>query len=228
METSILRNKKFQFIVRLIASVSFVLFILYQFSLVFLIEANKVGRLVGIFFYILITVAAFLNFFDSNGVWLAHAILLIAGLVLLFAMRLLNLTIIFGELDFSSPPTVLNCMAYVLSQLGTLVLIAGYLVLRASSLENREIRKLATVLMSVAIVLYVLCFISESLLMIIYHGNIDISLKFTLLSRFFYCMGYVCTAVSFILPAPKRKKEKKRQGEFYYSDDDDEDIELVI
>ncbi|MEE0840983.1 MAG: hypothetical protein U0L72_10655 [Acutalibacteraceae bacterium] len=57
--------------------------------------------------------------------------------------------------------------------------------------------------MSFVIVLYVACLIMECVLLMKYRMNIDLSRKFTVISRFLYCIGFVSIAVNFMLPVQK-------------------------
>ena len=218
MKESIFRNRAFQTIIKLITALSFALFTAYQIYLAVNIDTNRAGRLIGIVFYLLLTVAAYLSFSEKDSVWTAHSVLTFAGLVLLFAMRLMNIGTVFGNLSFSKPATVLNAAIYILSQLGTLVLVAGYIMQRAD-LTRRQMTILINTLMTIAIVLFTLHFI--------YRMNIEQSLKLTLVSRVLYFVGFAGTAFCFMLPTPKRKHRKKKAGQFIYSDEDDE-IDLVI
>ena len=229
MKESIFRNRAFQTIIKLITALSFALFTAYQIYLAVNIDTNRAGRLIGIVFYLLLTVAAYLSFSEKGSVWTAHSVLTVAGLVLLFAMRLMNIGTVFGNLSFSKPATVLNVAIYFLSQLGTLVLVAGYIMQRAD-LTRRQMKILINTLMTIAIVLFTLHFILECVLMIKYRMNIEQSLKLTLVSRVLYFAGFAGTAFCFMLPTPKRKHRKKKAGQFIYSDEDDGDdeIELVI
>lgn len=229
MKESIFRNRAFQTIIKLITALSFTLFTAYQIYLAVNIETNRVGRLIGIVFYLLLTVAACLSFSEKDSAWTAHSVLTVAGLVLLFAMRLMNIGTVFGNLSFSKPATVLNAAIYILSQLGTLVLVAGYIMQRAD-LTRRQMKILINTLMTIAIVLFTLHFILECVLMIRYRMNIEQSLKLTLISRVLYFVGFAGTAFCFMLPAPKRKRKEPKAGRFIYSDKEDgeDDIDLVI
>ena len=55
-------------------------------------------------------------------------------------------------------------------------------------------------LMAFVIVLYVACFVIECVLLMKYRMNIDLSRRFTVISRFFYCLSFVGMAVNFMLP----------------------------
>lgn len=226
MKKSILRNKKVQFIIRLITALSFTLFTAYQVYLAVQAESSRVGRLIGIVFYMMIVGASFLGFSDRYGLWIAHSVLLVTGLILLFSMRLFNASAVFEYLDFSKIPSVLNCAVYILSQLGTLVIVAGYLMLRVD-LTQSKMQKLAVILMSVAIALYALCFMIECVMIIKYRMNVELSVKLTLLGRLLYFIGFAGTAFCFMLPAPKRER-KVKEGKFVYSNDNDDEVDLVI
>ena len=229
MKESIFKNRAFQTIFKLITALSFTLFTAYQIYLAVNMDASRIGRLIGIVFYLLLTVAAYLSFSEKDSVWTAHSVLMVAGLVLLFAMRLINIGTVFGNLSFSKPATVLNAAIYILSQLGTLVLVAGYIMQRAD-LTRRQMTILINTLMTIAIVLFTLHFILECVLMIKYRMNIEQSLKLTLISRVLYFVGFAGTAFCFMLPAPKRKRKEPKAGRFIYSDKEDgeDDIDLVI
>ena len=54
--------------------------------------------------------------------------------------------------------------------------------------------------MAFVIVLYVACFVIECVLLMKYRMNIDLSRRFTVISRFFYCLSFVGMAVNFMLP----------------------------
>nr|WP_316618378.1 hypothetical protein [uncultured Ruminococcus sp.] len=229
MKESIFRNRAFQTIIKLITALSFALFTAYQIYLAVYIDTNRAGRLIGIVFYLLLTVASFLDFSEKDSVWVAHSVLMVGGLILLFTMRLLSIGTVFANVSFANPPSVLNAVVYILSQLGTLVLVAGYLMIRAD-LTEKQMQRVIITLMTIAIVLFTLHFILECVLMIKYRMNIEQSLKLTLVSRVLYFVGFAGTAFCFMLPAPKRKRKEPKAGRFIYSDKEDgeDDIDLVI
>lgn len=206
---------------------SFGLFTAYQVRLAISIEESRIGRLIGIGVFVLITVASILALFDNPKCRKAHARLLIIGLMLLFVVKLINLPSMFSNLDFKKIPSVLNCAVLVGSELGTLVLAVGYLVLLRADLTERELRRWETALMSVVIVLFAACFVTECLLLLKYHTNIDQSLNLTICSRVVYCVGFAGTAFCFLLPEPQTE-HKARLGDYIYSDDDEDEIDLVI
>ena len=124
---------------------------------------------------------------------------MIGGLSLNFIIRLLNAGAMFGMLNFAYVPSVLNCAIYVFSQLAELLLLVYYVFFRHNPKLNSK-RKLVIFLMSFVIVLYVACLIMECVLLMKYRMNIDLSRKFTVISRFLYCIGFVSMAVNFMLP----------------------------
>ena len=227
MKESIFKNRTVQTVIRLVPAISFTLFTLYQVFLAIFYDASRVGRVIGIAFYLMITIASYLDFSEKSSVWVAHSILLVTGLILLFAMKLLNIPSVFGVLDFDSPATVLYCGVYIFSQLGTLVLIAGYLLLR-TDLSERRMQIVMTILMSIAIVLFLLVFIFECILMLKYRLYIEISLKLTFISRALYFLGFAGSALSLMLPAPKKAPEESEERQYIYADDNEEEIDLIL
>ena len=236
MNNSFLRNSTVQRVIKWIVALSFALFTFYQIILSIIIEETRFGRLIGVAFYLIITVAAFLGFSEkkqkSEGkiqkIQTVHMVLLVIGLSLLFAMRMFSIGTVFGNLNFAYPGTVLYAATYILSQLGTLTIISAHFVL-LSKLSNTQMEKVTNILMFIAIGLYTLCFVAECLMLIIYRFNIEQSLKFTLISRVWYFLGFAGTAFCFMLPVPKRER-KHRSGQFVYSDEEDggAEIDLVI
>lgn len=205
MNHAFLRSRAVQHVIKWIVALSFALFTFYQIILAIAIETNKVGRLIGIVFYLLLTLASFFVFSHEKKVKNVRSVLLVAGLLLLFVMRLLNVSSVFVNLDFGYAPSVLYCLVYVLSQLGALILPVGYLMTFRTDLTENEERKLMHVLMSVVIALYGVCFIIECVLLVKYGYNIDLDLKFTLISRVLYFLSFAGTAFCLMLPPPKRR-----------------------
>ena len=152
--------------------------------------------------------------------------MLVIGLVLLLGTKFINLPVLFGNLDFADIPSVLNCVVFILSELGFLILAIGYLML-LTDLTEKELHKCETVLMTIVIVLFVACFVMECVLLLKYHVNIDQKLSLTLGSRVLFFIGFAGTAFSFLLPEPHRE-HKARPGEYIYSDDDEGEIDLII
>ena len=228
MNNIILTNKTVQAVIKWIVALSFALFTFNQIILAIAVETSRFGRLVGIAFYLMITVASFLDFSEKFSVWVVHSVMLVIGLSLLFVTRLLSIGTIFGYLSFDNPVSVFVAAAYILSQLGSVVIIFGHIMLR-SELTDRQLRTLSVVLMCAAIALYTLCFIADCITLIKYRFNIDLNLKFALISRLWFFLGYAGTALCFILPAPKKEIETT-ESQFIYSDkeDGDDKIDLVL
>ena len=224
MKESIFTNKTVQKIIRLIPALAFTFFTAYQIILAIFYDVSRFGRVIGIVFYLLLTVAAYLDFSEKNTVWVAHSILLITGLILLFAMRLLNISAILESLSSGHPAIVMYFVVYILTQLGTLVLIAGYLTLSADITERIKQRALI-ILMTVAIVMFAAVLVLECILMLKYGMNIEISLKVTLVSRVMFFLGIAC---SLMLPAPDKKPSEPQEGQYVYSDDNEDEIDLVL
>lgn len=226
MQGTFLQDRIFQLFFRLIVALSFALFVAYQVYLAINMEENRIGRLIGIGLYTIIAVALILAIFDNSKCRKAHSIVLVIGLVLLLGTKFINLPVLFGNLDFADIPSVLNCVVFILSELGFLILAIGYLML-LTDLTEKELHKCETVLMTIVIVLFVACFVMECVLLLKYHVNIDQKLSLTLGSRVLFFIGFAGTAFSFLLPEPHRE-HKARPGEYIYSDDDEGEIDLII
>ena len=150
----------------------FTFFTAYQIYLLIQIDTQRNGRLIGIIFYLFITAASFFALVHKTGLRIARSVLLIAGLLLLFGIKLFNASAIFGSLDFANAPSVLRCAVYVVSQLGTIMLAVYYLFFRHNKKINSK-RKLIVALMAFVIVLYVSVLIMECVLIMNYRVNIE-------------------------------------------------------
>ena len=80
--------------------------------------------------------------------------------------------------------------------------------------------------MSIAIVLYALCFIAECVMLVKYRFNIDLSLTFTVISRIWYFLGFAGSAFCVILPEPRGGRQNS--GRFYYSEDDEDEFTFYL
>ena len=139
--------------VNIITAVMFTLFTAYQIFLLIHIDAQRNGRLTGIILYLFLTAASFFALVHKPGIKFARSVLLIAGLLLLFGIRLINVPVIL-----------------------------------------------------------------EYVLILKYRVNIDLSVKYTMLSRLLYCFGFVGMAVSFMLPIKGYSPSVKRMNQV--SDED--------
>lgn len=128
-----------------------------------------------------------------------RTVLMIGGLALNFIIRLSNAGAMFGMLNFAYVPSVLNCAIYVFSQLAELLLLVYYVFFRYNPKLNSK-RGLVIFLMSFVILLYAACLVMECVLLMKYRMNIDLSRKFTVISRFLYFIGFASVAVNFMLP----------------------------
>ena len=92
--------------INIITAVMFTFFTAYQIYLLIQIDTQRNGRLIGIIFYLFITAASFFALVQKIGLRIARSVLLIAGLLLLFGIKLFNASAIFGSLDFAKAPSV--------------------------------------------------------------------------------------------------------------------------
>ena len=191
--------KKIRNGINLFAAVIFTLYIAYQFYLLFQMDTNKVGRILGLCFFAFIAIASYFSLIPLPPFRLARAALLIAGLSFNFIFKMLSADRYFYNIDFSNIPSVLNCAIFVFSQAALFILLLYYVIFRHNVKLNSN-RKTVVALMITAIALYVLCLIMECVMILNYNLNIDSSIELTLLSRFLYCIGFVSIAVSFMIP----------------------------
>jgi hypothetical protein len=199
LNESYLRINRIRTFVNIFTAAAFSLFTAYHTYLVFVTDANRLGRLLGIIPFLFLIAAAVFALIPLPAFRIIRIIFMITGLLLNFAFRLVNAGAVFGRLDFADIPSVLNCAIYVFAQTAKLILLLYYLVFRHNQKLNSK-RKTVIALMSVVIVLFVLCFIFECVLILKYGMNIDLSRKYTLISRALYCSGFVSIAVGFMLP----------------------------
>lgn len=188
--------------VRILTGLSFLLFIAYQLFLMMQLPEQRFGRLIGIILYLFITVASFFALSHNRVIRVLRSVFFLSGFIALFLIKLLNLFPLFGSLDFSNTPSVLNCAVYVATQIGTLIFVLYYLIIRTNKkIKNKK--KITAVLMFFVIALYVSTLLMECVMIIKYRVNIDLSGLSTVISRFIYFFGFVSTAVSFMLPSTK-------------------------
>ena len=210
--------------VHVVTALLFLFFTAYQLFLLSEIFSNTVGRLIGIIIFLLITISSFMALSTVPVIRLIRSVLLTIGLLANFGLKLLNARMFFRSLDFSVPPTVLNCLVFVLSELAILILIVYYAVLRRIPAVNEK-RRVVTALMAVVILLYLACLVMESILLIKYRVNIELTRKFTLLSRFLYCFGFVGMALSFTMPIPVNTQPATDEDEDEEEDENEDEDE---
>ena len=120
----------------------------------------------------------------------------------------------------------MNCVIFVLTQLGAIGLVVYYITLMSSS-EFRKKQVLRVVLSLIIAAFYLACLIMELIMITKYGAIIDTSRKLTILSRFLYFFGFGGTAICLMLPALLVEVQHK-PGEFVYSEEDDDEIDLVM
>ena len=226
MRDSILYNDKFQLFIRLLTAISFALFTAYQTYLTIQIATARFPRLSAVICYLLITIASFLMFADNRKAANARTILFVVSMLFLVFYRLLSIPGLFGRLSTPDPVSVLSCVVYVLSQLGSIGLVVYYVTLRTSE-DFSKMQTLRRVLSIIIALLFLACLIMELIMITKYQANIDTSRKLTILSRFLYFFGYAGTAICLMLPALWVEVQHK-PGEFVYSEEDDDEIDLVM
>ena len=226
MQESLIYNNKFQLFIRLLTALSFGIYTVYQIYLSVMIEESRFGRLIIAFILLLITISSVLMFFDNHKAAKARTILFVVGMLLLVFVKMLNIPVLFGNLDSSNPVSVMNCVIFVLTQLGAIGLLVYFITLRSSE-EFRKKQTLRVVLSLIIAALYLACLVMELIMLLKYRANIDLGLKLTALSRFLYFFGFAGTAICLMLPALLVEVEHKT-GEFVFSEEDDDDIDLII
>lgn len=223
---TIFHNLKFQNTIRILTAFSFLLFAAYQTFLSFMIDVNRVGRLIGVAIYFLISLASFLVFSDTYAVRTLRSILLVSGFLGLVVTRLFNAPIIIDFLNTGGTPGKMYFAVFLMSQLATIMLTIGYLILKTNRKPNAT-RTPVTVMMVIVIILFIVFLILEVVLILKYHMLIDLGVRLTLLGRVLFCGGFAGTALGLILPAPKIE-EKPRMGHYVYSDSNKDEIDLVL
>ena len=123
--------------VRILTGLSFLLFIAYQLFLMMQLPEQRFGRLIGIILYLFITVASFFALSHNRVIRVLRSVFFLSGFIALFLIKLLNLFPLFGSLDFSNTPSVLNCAVYVATQIGTLIFVLYYLIIRTNKIKYR-------------------------------------------------------------------------------------------
>lgn len=199
MKRSLMRIKKTRMFINILTAAAFLLFSAYHTYLFIEIPVSRPGRMLGIISFLCMAFAAIFALIPKPGFRIVRTVLMISGLALNFGIKLFNAGDIFGRLNFSDITSVLCFAIYIFSQLAELLLLFYYIVFRHNQKLNSK-RKTVIAMMSVVILLYVSCLVIDCVLILKYHVNIDLSLKFTLLSRFLYFAGYVGIAVNFMLP----------------------------
>ena len=205
-ETSL---KTLKIFVRSITALAFALFTAYQIYMALKTDVGLYGRIIGIVCYTFLAAASVFSLIHQRGIRIFRSVLFVAGLAGLFFMRLLSVARVFGALDFSFFPSVLNCSEYLASQLGTLVLLLYYLAVRTNKYIKNK-RRVTIIMMVFVIAFFALGLISEWTLRAKYGYNIDSTLQLTLISRVVYFCGFALTALNFMLPPTKVESETEQ------------------
>ena len=205
-ETSL---KTLKIFVRSITALAFALFTAYQIYMALKTDVGLYGRIIGIVCYTFLAAASVFSLIHQRGIRILRSVLFVAGLAGLFFMRLLSVARVFGVLDFSFFPSVLNCSEYLASQLGTLVLLLYYLAVRTNKYIKNK-RRVTIIMMIFVIAFFGLGLISEWTLRAKYGYNIDSTLQLTLISRVVYFCGFALTALNFMLPPTKVESEAEQ------------------
>ena len=205
-ETSL---KTLKIFVRSITALAFALFTAYQIYMALKTDVGLYGRIIGIVCYTFFFFFSVFSLIHQRGIRILRSVLFVAGLAGLFFMRLLSVARVFGVLDFSFFPSVLNCSEYLASQLGTLVLLLYYLAVRTNKYIKNK-RRVTIIMMIFVIAFFGLGLISEWTLRAKYGYNIDSTLQLTLISRVVYFCGFALTALNFMLPPTKVESEAEQ------------------
>lgn len=219
MNESYLKINKIRTFINIVTATAFLLFSAYHIYLFTQITASRPGRLLGIISFLCLAFAAVSTMIPKPAFRILRTVLMIGGLALNFIIRLFNAGVIFGRLDFANIPSVLNCAIYVFSQLAELLLLVYYVFFRHNPKLNSK-RGLVIFLMTFVILLYAACLVMECVLLMKYRMNIDLSRKFTVISRFLYFIGFAGIAVNFMLPVHKVSKS----NDFMNQPPEDDDL----
>ena len=108
----------------------------------------------------------------------------------------------------SDMTTVLRFAVLVCSELSMLILLLYYrFIRRRSGMSHKRAQTIR--LMAAVIVLLVLSFVMECVLMLQYGEGVETSLMGSVAGRLLYCLGFVGTAVGFMLPSAKKKVQRR-------------------
>lgn len=172
-------------------------------------EANILTRITGIIIVMAISIASWLAFVPKSEYRLARMIIMCSALSISFVLRLKNAEGIIKLLDLNDTAKLLNCAVYILSQIALLLLLSYYATYRHKIIKPKRKRKIS--LPITVIILEALCLIMEAVLILHYNLKIDLSIKYTLISKFLYYGGYIALTVSFMQPKEKLKPKTKPQ-----------------
>ena len=134
---------------------------------------------------------------ETIHILIVRRIAFVAGLVIVFLLKLRMITKVSAYLDFSQFHTVLYACAYLLTQ----VAIALLLIYYAFILPKLAVYpKAAVQLPMIALILFVLSMILEALLLFIYGIGTETSYLRSAVSRPLFFLGFIGLSAYFLLP----------------------------
>lgn len=208
MEKSSLQTGSRRLGIKWFTAVSFALYTVYRVILLMQSDRDIFIGVAGVIVFVIITVASFFALLHRGILRRLRSSLLTAGLVMNAILLLSNVTELFGSLNSADTATVLRFAVFVCSELSMLILLLYYLLIRQRSGASRK-RSQTVGLMSGVIVLLVVSFVMECVLMLQYGEGVQMSLAGSVAGRLLYCLGFVGTAIGFMLPVAKRKSGEK-------------------
>lgn len=134
---------------------------------------------------------------ETIHILIVRRIAFVAGLVIVFLLKLRMITKVSAYLDFSQFHTVLYACAYLLTQ----VAIALLLIYYAFILPKLAVYpKAAVQLPMIALILFLLSMILEALLLFIYGIGTETSYLRSAVSRPLFFLGFIGLSAYFLLP----------------------------
>ncbi len=189
-------------------AVIFALFTVYRGLLLLQPDRDIIIGAAGVIVFLCITAASFFALAHRGILRRLRSSLLTAGLAMNAILLLSNAVEIFGNLNMSDMTTVLRFAVLVCSELSMLILLLYYqFIRRRSGMSHKRAQTIR--LMAAVIVLLVLSFVMECVLMLQYGEGVETSLMGSVAGRLLYCLGFVGTAVGFMLPGAKKRSREE-------------------
>ena len=189
-------------------AVIFALFTVYRGLLLLQPDRDIIIGAAGVIVFLCITAASFFALAHRGILRRLRSSLLTAGLAMNAILLLSNAVEIFGNLNMSDMTTVLRFAVLVCSELSMLILLLYYrFIRRRSGMSHKRAQTIR--LMAAVIVLLVLSFVMECVLMLQYGEGVETSLMGSVAGRLLYCLGFVGTAVGFMLPGAKKRPREE-------------------
>ena len=194
--------------IKWLTAVIFALFTVYRGLLLLQPDRDIIIGAAGVIVFLCITAASFFALAHRGILRRLRSSLLTAGLAMNAILLLSNAVEIFGNLNMSDMKTVLRFAVLVCSELSMLILLLYYrFIRRRSGMSHKRAQTIR--LMAAVIVLLVLSFVMECVLMLQYGEGDETSLMGSVAGRLLYCLGFVGTAVGFMLPGAKRRSREE-------------------